>query len=79
MPTDPLNFEEHRDLGQELQNTRQRIARLSSMALEVYGPNNRCAFAFEKLNQALQHLIDELARQAVADCPGTSAEDLYRK
>jgi hypothetical protein len=78
MPDKPLTFAEHRDLGQELHQSRRRVQQLSRMVLDVYGPNNRCAFAFEKLNEAMDRLIDELARQAVADCPGEDAERLYR-
>jgi hypothetical protein len=78
MPNEPLTFEEHRDLGQELQKTRRHLLQLSRMVLEVYGANNRCSFAFEKVNEAVDRLTEELARQAVAECPGTDAETLYR-
>jgi len=73
-----LTFEEHRDLGQELQKTRQRLLELSRMLLDVYGANNRCVFAFEKVNEAMVRLSEEFARQANADCPGKDAEGLYR-
>ena len=78
MPNEPLTYEEHHELGQEIRKARQRMARLSSMLSEVYGANNRCSFAFEKLNEAMDQLLDELGRQATADCPGTGADALYR-
>jgi hypothetical protein len=78
MPAEPLSFEEHRDLGDELQKTRQRLLQLSRVVLDAYGANNRCAFAFEKLNEAMERLDEELARQAVADWPGKDADGLYR-
>jgi hypothetical protein len=78
MPNEPLTFEEHRDLGQELQQTRRRLLQLSRMVLDVYGANNRCSFAFEKVVDAVDRLAEELASQALADCPGKEAERLYR-
>jgi hypothetical protein len=79
MPAEPLTYEEHRDLGEELLKTRRRLQQLSRMALDVYGANNRCAFTFEKLDEAMDRLIGELARQSVVDCPGKDAESLYRR
>jgi hypothetical protein len=76
--TEPLTLEEHRELGEEIQKTRKHLLQLSRMLLEVYGPNNRCAFACEKLNEAVVQLTQELAKQAVADCPGEEADRLYR-
>lgn len=78
MSDQPLTFEEHRDLGQELQKTRQRLLELSRMLIEVYGANNRSTFAFEKVNEVMERLSEELGRQAAADCPGKDAEGLYR-
>ena len=78
MSDQPLTFEEHRDLGQELQKTRQRLLELSRMLLEVYGANNRSAYASEQVNQAMARLSEELARQAAADCPDKDADGLYR-
>ena len=69
MPDNPLTFAERRDPGQELPQTRRRMRQLSRMVLDVYGANYRCAFAFEKLNLAVNRLVDELAWQALADCP----------
>jgi hypothetical protein len=78
MPNEPLSFEEHRDLGQELQKTRRHLLQLSRMVLDVYGASNRCSFDFEKVNEAVVTLIEELARQAAADCPGMDVDELYR-
>jgi hypothetical protein len=78
MPNQPLTFEEHRDLGQELHKTRQHLLQLSRMLLDVYGANNRCMFAFEQLDAAMERLTEELARQAAADCPSQDAENPYR-
>ena len=76
--TEPLTFEEHRELGEEIQKTRKRLLQLSRMLLEAYGTNNRSAFECEKLNEAIVQLMRELAKQAVADCPGRQAEGLYQ-
>ena len=78
MSNDPLTFEEHRELGQEMQKTRQRLLQLSQMLVQVYGANNRSAFAFEQLNTAVDRLLEELGRQAAADCPDKEADTLYR-
>jgi hypothetical protein len=77
MSNEPLTFEEHRDLGQELWKARRHLLQLSRMVLDVYGADNRCAFAFEQVSEAMDRLTGELAKQAVADCPGREAEKLY--
>lgn len=78
MDSEPLTFEEHRELGQEMQKTQQRLTQLSRMVLDVYGSNNRCSFAFEKLNEAMEQVMEELEKQAIADCPAQDARALYR-
>jgi hypothetical protein len=78
MSNNPLSLEEHRDLGQEMQKTRQHLRQISRMVLDVYGDNNRSVFAFEQLNLDMDRLIEELIKQALADCPGKQADTLYR-
>jgi len=79
MSNEPLTFEEHRDLGQELLKTQKHLLQLSRMVAAVYGPNNRSVFAFEHLNAAMERLRVELGRQSDADCPGKNAESLYHE
>jgi hypothetical protein len=75
---EPLNFEEHRELGEEMQKTQTRLLQLSRMLRDVYGPNSRSTYAFEKVNEAMERLNEELRRQAIEDCPGRDADLLYR-
>jgi hypothetical protein len=35
MSTEPLTFQEHSDLGEELQKTRQRLLQLARMVFDV--------------------------------------------
>ena len=74
----PLSFEEHRELGRELQNTRQRLLQLASMVASVYGQQSLPAFHFTKLNDALDRTCEELQAQAAQDCPGTDASQFYK-
>ena len=76
--TNALTKEEHHELGRELENTKARLAELAGVVESVYGRQNRSAFAFEKVSEAMEHLLAELAAQAAADCPGTEAAQWYR-
>jgi len=74
----PLSLEEHRELGRELQKTRQRLLQLGSMVTSVYGQQSLPAFHFSKLNDALDRTCEELKAQAAQDCPGTDASQFYK-
>ena len=78
MPDSPLTYDEHRQLGQEIQKARQRLLELAKVVQQVYGPHNRSSSAFQKLNEAMERLCAELGCQAVDDCPGKNAGELYR-
>lgn len=75
----PLTYDEHRDLSQEIQKTRARLAHLASVILGVYGQQSRSAFAFRKVNEAIDRLCVELGTQAITDCPGLDADKFYRQ
>ncbi|HUK17464.1 MAG TPA: hypothetical protein VLW65_13660 [Bryobacteraceae bacterium] len=73
----PLTFEEHAQLGRELRPTRLRMHELSAVVVEIYGPQNRAAFTFQKIAEALDRLCADLETQAAADLPGQSVDGLY--
>ena len=73
----PLTFEEHRELAQELRRTRARMIQLFSVVAGVYGQQNLSTFAFTKVNEALDRVVGELAAQAEVDYPGANAGHLY--
>lgn len=78
MAIDPLNYEEHRELGREMRATRERLMQLSRVVFEIYGPASRSAFAFQRLNEAMERLCVELGTQAITDCPGRQTDEFYR-
>ena len=74
----PLSFEEHRDLGQEILRARARLLHLSSVIASVYGPQSRATFSFKKMTEAMDRLCVARQAQAEADCPGLNASSFYR-
>ena len=78
MPDNPLSYDEHRQLGLEMQKTRSRLLELAKVLQEVYGRTNRSTIAFQRLNEAMERVCTELGDQAIADCPGQAADQLYR-
>ena len=72
-----LTLEEHRELAGEITATVKRLRALCDLVVEVYGPGNRAAFSFVKAMEALEHLEQDLATQAVRDYPGYPANGLY--
>ena len=76
--TDPLTFEEHRELGQEILKTRARLLQLGSVIKRVYGPQSRTAFIFQKATDAVDRLCVEMQAQAESDCPGLDASSFYK-
>jgi hypothetical protein len=74
----PLSFEEHRELGQEILKTRARLLHLSSVIMAVYGPQSRTSFTFRKMTDAMDKLCVEMQAQAESDCPGLNASGFYR-
>ena len=74
----PLTYEEHRELAQEIQKTRSRLVQLSSVVTGVYGPQSRASFQFLKVNEAVDKLSAELQAQAEVDCPGLDTSTFYK-
>jgi hypothetical protein len=77
-PPAPLTLEEHRELSREIQAIDSRLRTLSQMFLEIYGPQNRAAHAFQKAFEAAAKLTEELRAQATRDLPGYTLDGLYR-
>ena len=73
----PLTLDEHRELGAELRGTRSRLHELSALVMGVYGPQNRAAFDFVKIAEAVDRLCQDLETQAARDWPGHATQDLY--
>jgi len=65
----PLSAEEHRELGDELRKTQERLHALYEMLSGVYGPDHYTAFSFQRVNTSLQELRRDLETQAADDCP----------
>jgi hypothetical protein len=76
--SNPLTFEEHRELGREILKTRFLMLHLASVMMSVYGPQSRTAFTFQKANEAMDRLCAEMEAQAEQDCPGLNASSFYR-
>jgi hypothetical protein len=74
----PLSFDEHRELGLEIQKSRAKLLHLGSVATSVYGKQSRAAFHFQKVTDAMDRLSEELQAQAEQDCPGLGAAGFYR-
>jgi len=74
----PLSYDEHRELGREMQKSRARLLQLGSVATTIYGVQSRTAFHFQKVNDAMDRLSEELQAQAEQDCPGLGAAGFYR-
>jgi hypothetical protein len=73
----PLTLEEHRQLGRELRGTNERLRQLCGLVVNVYGPNNRAAFAFQRTVEAMERLCKDLESQAARDAPGFPSENFY--
>ena len=57
--------------------TAQRLRALCDVVVDVYGPANRAAFSFMKAMEAIEHLEQDLATQAMQDLPGYPSNDIY--
>jgi hypothetical protein len=72
-----LTIGEHQELGREMKATTKRLRALCDLVVSVYGPANRAAFSFLKAMEAIEHLEQDLATQAMRDLPGYPSNDLY--
>ena len=75
--SNPLTLEEHRQLGRELRAANARLRQLSELVVSVYGPNNRAAFSFLKLAEAMERTCQDLETQATRDVGGYPGETFY--
>lgn len=73
----PLTFEEHQELGREMRKIRVRMHELRDLLQEVYGPNNRAAFEFNRAASALDTACRELQTQVETDAPGAPVDGIY--
>ena len=73
----PLTLEEHRELSREVRAARARLRELCNVVVGVYGPNNRAAFSFLKITDAMERLSQDLQAQVAQDYPGCNADDFY--
>ena len=75
--SNPLTPDEHRQLGRELRGTNERLHQLCNLVVSVYGPNNRAAFSFQRVAEAMERLCKDLEAQATHDCSGRSTGNFY--
>ena len=73
----PLTLEEHRELSREVRAARARLRELCNVVVGDYGPNNRAAFSFLKITDAMERLSQDLQAQVAQDYPGSSVDDFY--
>ena len=73
----PLSLDEHMQLARERRASEARWRQLSQMVADVYGHESPCAFTFRKTIALIEHLRQQLQRQASQDLPAGSAEGLY--
>jgi hypothetical protein len=72
-----LTLDEHRELGREMKATSQRLRALCELVVSVYGRGNRTSFSFLRALEAVEHLEQDLATQAMHDLPGYPSNDIY--
>jgi hypothetical protein len=75
--TTPLTLEEHRELSREIRAARARLRELCNVVADVYGPNNRAAFSFLKITDAMERLSQDLQAQVAQEYPGYNVDDFY--
>ena len=73
----PQILEEHRELSREIRAARARLRELCNVVVGVYGPNNRAAFSFLKITDAMERLCQDLQAQVSQDYRGQDVDDLY--
>jgi hypothetical protein len=73
----PLTLEEHRELSREIRAASARLREMCNLVVGVYGPNNRAAFSFLKVGEAMERLCQDLQTQVSEDHRGYNADDFY--
>jgi hypothetical protein len=75
--TDPLSYEEHRQLSDELRGISSRLRALYALAEDVYGADSAAAARFGDALGSLARVRGEMQTQAAADLPEYQTRDLY--
>jgi hypothetical protein len=57
--------------------TARRLRALCELVIGVYGPGSSASFSFLKAVEAIEHLEQDLATQAMHDLPEYPSNDLY--
>ena len=70
-----LTLDEHRELSREMRLTTRRLRTLCELAVNVYGPQSRIAFSFQRAIEDIERLNQDLKSQAAQD--GFTGTDLY--
>jgi hypothetical protein len=73
----PLTMEEHQELSREIRAASARLREMCSLVISVYGPNNRAAFSFLKVTEAMERLCQDLQTQVPQDYRGDRVEHFY--
>jgi hypothetical protein len=60
-----------------MKSTARRLRALCDLVVGEYGPANRAAFSFMKAMEAIEHLEQDLATQAMQDLPEYPSNDIY--
>jgi hypothetical protein len=75
--SDPLTFEEHRQMSAELRGMAARLRELYVLAEDVYGAGSPAAARFGEAVEALARARGGMQTQAEADLPDYQAQGLY--
>jgi hypothetical protein len=75
--SDPLSFEEHRQMSAELRGMAARLRELYVLAEDVYGAASPAAARFGEALEALARARSGMQTQAEADLPEYRARGLY--
>jgi hypothetical protein len=70
-----FTLDEHRELSREMRQTTRRLRTLCELAVNVYGPQSRLAFSFQRAIEDVERLNQDLKVQATQD--GFPGNDLY--
>jgi hypothetical protein len=60
-----------------MKKTRARVRELCGLVVEVYGPNNRAGFSFQRAAEAFDRLCADLQAQVRQDHPGHASDGFY--
>jgi hypothetical protein len=75
--SDPLSFEEHRQMSAELRLMAARLRELYVLAQDVYGAESPAVARFAEALESLARVRSEMQAQSAADLPEYQAGGLY--